>query len=32
LLADADTQRKLAAGEAFCRTREMVFKVITRRK
>jgi hypothetical protein len=32
LLADADTQRKLAAGEKFCRTRKMVFKVITRRQ
>ena len=31
-LADADTQRKLAAGEDFCRKRDMVFKVITRRK
>lgn len=32
LLAAADTQRKLAAGEEFCRTRKMVFKVITRRQ
>ena len=32
LLADADTQRKLAAGEEFCRKRKMVFKVITRRQ
>jgi hypothetical protein len=32
LLADADTQRKLAAGEDFCRKRNMVFKVVTRRK
>ncbi|MFH1220588.1 MAG: TnsA endonuclease N-terminal domain-containing protein [Candidatus Eisenbacteria bacterium] len=31
LLADADTQRKLAAGEEFCRKRGMVFKVIARR-
>ena len=32
LLADADTQRKFAAGEDFCRKRKMVFKVITRRR
>lgn len=32
LLADADTQRKLAAGDEFCRKRGMIFKVITRRK
>jgi len=32
LLADADTQRKFAAGDEFCRKRGMVFKVITRRK
>lgn len=32
LLADADTQRKLAAGEEFCRRRNMVFKVVTRRQ
>ena len=30
LLGDEDTKRKLAAGEAFCRKRGMVFKVITR--
>ena len=32
LLADADTQRKLAAGEEFCRKRKMLFKIITRRR
>jgi hypothetical protein len=32
LLTEADTQRKLAAGEEFCRMRKMVFKVITRRR
>ena len=32
LLADADTQRKFAAGEEFCRKRKMVYKVITRRQ
>ena len=32
LLADADTQRKFAAGTAFCQKRGMVFKVITRRR
>lgn len=31
LLSNEDTKRKLAAGEAFCRTRGMVFKLITRR-
>ena len=32
LLDNADTQRKLAAGEEFCRKRQMLFKVITRRQ
>jgi len=32
LLNDDDTQRKLAAGEGFCRKRNMIFKVITRRR
>lgn len=31
LLQAPDTQEKLAAGEAFCRKRGMVFKLITRR-
>lgn len=31
LLSDADTRRKLAAGEEFCRKRGMIFKVITRK-
>lgn len=31
LLADEDTQRKLAAGDEFCRKRNMIFKVVTRR-
>ena len=29
-LLNEDTKRKLAAGEAFCRKRGMVFKVVTR--
>jgi len=32
LLADEDTQRKIAAAEAFCRKSGMVFKVGTRRQ
>jgi hypothetical protein len=31
LLPDADTQRKLAAGQVFCAKRGMLFKVITKR-
>ena len=31
-LTNGETKRKLAAGEAFCRKRGMIFKVITRRK
>jgi len=31
LMSDLNTQRKLAAGEAFCRTRDMIFKLITKR-
>jgi hypothetical protein len=30
LLQDEDTRRKLEAGEAFCRKRGMIFKVITK--
>jgi hypothetical protein len=30
LLGDEDTKRKLAAGEAFCRARGMVFRLVTR--
>ena len=32
LLGDANTRRKLAAGDDFCRKRGMVFKVISRRQ
>lgn len=32
LLTNDETKRKLAAGQAFCRQRGMIFKVITRRR
>lgn len=32
LMADANTKRKLAAGDSFCRKRNMIFKIVTRRR
>lgn len=32
LLEQADTKRKIAAGEAFCRKRGMIYRLITRRQ